>query len=134
MERQLHRLPEEGKIAGVAAGLSNYFGIDSTIIRLLFVVGAFITSGWAVIIYLVLAVVLPAKGHAGSDISERINELMYSSSADNVRNWFGIGLILIGGWYLMSYLCPELLSVTWNILGPLILVLIGLTIITKGRR
>jgi len=44
----------------VAAGLSDFFGIDVTLIRVLFVLSAFFTGGAGPLIYLVLWVTLPA--------------------------------------------------------------------------
>lgn len=44
-----------GKVLGVCAGLSNYFGIDPLLVRLLFVVGALAGFGSFVVIYLVIA-------------------------------------------------------------------------------
>jgi phage shock protein PspC (stress-responsive transcriptional regulator) len=56
--RRLHRLPEDGRIAGVCAGVAAYLGLDPTIVRVLFVLLAFLT-GTTLVIYLVLYLVLP---------------------------------------------------------------------------
>lgn len=50
--------PDHGMIAGVAAGLSNYFGIDVRIIRILFVVGT-ISGGWGILLYIALWLLVP---------------------------------------------------------------------------
>ncbi len=47
------------KIAGVAGGIAEYFGWDPKIVRAAFAVGAFVTQGAAVVLYLILAAVLP---------------------------------------------------------------------------
>ncbi len=60
----------KGKIAGVAGGIAEHFGWDPTVVRLLFVVGAFVTQGIAIPLYLLLAAVLP-KPEAVS-LEERI--------------------------------------------------------------
>ncbi len=50
----------EKKIFGVCSGLANYFDIDPTVMRLIFV-GAFIFFGVGLLLYLVMFVVMPNK-------------------------------------------------------------------------
>lgn len=59
--RKLTRSSRDRKIAGVCGGLADYFGIDATIFRVLFVVFALI-PGPSVLVYLALWVILP-KGY-----------------------------------------------------------------------
>jgi len=56
--KRLFRDTENGMLAGVAAGLANYFGIDALIIRILFVIATF-TGGWGLLLYLVLWIIVP---------------------------------------------------------------------------
>jgi phage shock protein C len=48
----------EKKIFGVCSGLANYFEIDVTVIRVLFLI-ALIGFGTGLLIYLILAIVMP---------------------------------------------------------------------------
>ena len=59
--RQLYRSREDRMIGGVCAGLGEFFGIDSTIVRLFFVFGAifFGFPGALVLIYIVMLLVVP---------------------------------------------------------------------------
>ena len=57
-EKRLTRPTEDRMIAGVCAGLANYFNMDPTIVRLLFVIFG-LMGGSAVLIYLVLWIVMP---------------------------------------------------------------------------
>ncbi len=50
----------EKKLFGVCSGLANYFDIDPTIMRVLFVV-AVLMAGTGVLAYLILAVIMPDK-------------------------------------------------------------------------
>lgn len=50
----------EKKIFGVCSGLANYFDVDPTIMRVLFIV-AVLGFGTGILIYLILAVVMPDK-------------------------------------------------------------------------
>lgn len=60
--RKLYRLTgdDENMLMGVCAGLSAYFGLDVTIIRIVFVALIFATSGLAILAYFLLAIVIPA--------------------------------------------------------------------------
>ncbi len=48
-------------VAGVCAGLANFFGIDPTVVRLIFVAGTLLGFGSFVLIYLVLFIVVPEE-------------------------------------------------------------------------
>jgi phage shock protein C len=54
---RLTRSTDDKIIAGVCGGLADYFGIDSTIVRLVFVIA--VLSGVSPIIYLILWLVMP---------------------------------------------------------------------------
>lgn len=56
--KRLYRDVENQMIAGVAAGIANYFGIDPTIVRLIFA-ATVLFGGAGVIIYIILWVVVP---------------------------------------------------------------------------
>jgi phage shock protein PspC (stress-responsive transcriptional regulator) len=57
-DRRLFRDTENGMLAGVSAGLANYFGIDPLLVRLAFVIGV-ITGGWGILAYVVLWLLVP---------------------------------------------------------------------------
>src|ERR1044071_7632930 len=48
-------------IAGVCAGLGEYFGIDPTIVRLLFLLAFFTGFGGIALVYLIIAIVVPEQ-------------------------------------------------------------------------
>src|SRR5690554_8232459 len=66
MEKKLQRIPHEGAVAGVCAGLGAYFGVDKTWVRLVFIVSVFFSGYMGIgllgpIVYIVLWIVLPIK-------------------------------------------------------------------------
>lgn len=63
-KKSLARRPEDGMIAGVAAGVAETYGIDVTLVRLAFVVLAVISGGVAVVAYLLAAVLMPREASA----------------------------------------------------------------------
>lgn len=50
----------EKKLFGVCSGIGNYLDIDPTIIRILFAVAA-VCFGTGILLYLILAVVMPSR-------------------------------------------------------------------------
>jgi phage shock protein PspC (stress-responsive transcriptional regulator) len=61
MEKRLTRSTNDQMIAGVAAGIANYFNVDATIVRLLFVIAA-LAGGHGVLAYLIMWVLMPEAG------------------------------------------------------------------------
>jgi phage shock protein C len=58
----LYRDPAHGRIAGVCAGLADYFDLPVGLVRILFVLLIFVTTPvLAVLIYGILALVIPAR-------------------------------------------------------------------------
>jgi phage shock protein C len=57
--KQLTRSTANRMIAGVCAGLGDYLNIDPTVVRLLFVLGFFVTGPGILIAYLIMAIIVP---------------------------------------------------------------------------
>lgn len=57
--RKLYRSRSERMIAGVCGGLGEYFGIDPTLMRVLFVAATLFGFGAGPIIYLALMIIVP---------------------------------------------------------------------------
>src|ERR1041384_3557548 len=57
-QERLMRDMQHKKIAGVCAGLANYFGVDAVLVRLIFLVLAF-STGIGFIAYIVAWIVMP---------------------------------------------------------------------------
>ena len=60
MEKRLYRIKSSKMLGGVAAGFAEYFNLDVTLVRVLFVV-AFFAPIPAIIPYIVLWAVMPTK-------------------------------------------------------------------------
>lgn len=88
--RKLYRLPQQGSIAGVCAGLAAYFNVDITIMRLLFVLLLFLTQGLMILIYIGMAIVLPtantpeqiAEAYGRPDTAKAIMDNIKQTMAD----------------------------------------------------
>jgi len=58
--KRLYRIPSEGMIGGVCAGLAEYLNADPTLIRLIFVF--LVLAGMSgVLIYIIMWLVVPVK-------------------------------------------------------------------------
>jgi phage shock protein C len=71
---KLTRSETDKKIAGIAGGMAAYFGVDPTLVRVLWVVA--LLMGWGGLAYLILWMVLP-KG-PGSTPAVRLAEERYA--------------------------------------------------------
>lgn len=60
-ETKLVRRQDDRMVFGVASGLGAYFNLDPTIIRLIFVLMT-LTGGHGILIYLILAIIMPEEG------------------------------------------------------------------------
>lgn len=60
MKRRLTKSKSNKMIFGVCGGLGEYFGIDPTLVRLAFVLLAFL-NGIGIVIYIILAVIMPSE-------------------------------------------------------------------------
>lgn len=58
MNRRLYRCRHDRRIAGVAAGIAEYFDADPTIVRLLWVVSIFF-GGFGLLLYIAMALIVP---------------------------------------------------------------------------
>jgi phage shock protein C len=61
--RSLRRSRTNRMIAGVMGGIAEYFGMDPTLVRVIFVVGSVLSAAFpGTIVYLILWLVIPEEG------------------------------------------------------------------------
>lgn len=61
MEKRLYRSRNDRVLSGVCAGLGNYFNIDPVLVRVLAVILGFVSFGTFLLLYLVLALIIPLE-------------------------------------------------------------------------
>ena len=59
MKKKLYRSKKDQKLCGVCAGIAEYFSIDPTIVRLIFVLLAVTTCG--ILAYIICALMIPEE-------------------------------------------------------------------------
>ena len=60
MKKRLYKIEEGKKLCGVCGGIAEYFDIDPTIVRLLWVILIF-CAGTGILAYFVAAIIMPNK-------------------------------------------------------------------------
>jgi phage shock protein PspC (stress-responsive transcriptional regulator) len=139
-------------IAGVCGGIAEYFGIDSTLVRLLAVLIVFL-GGVGVVAYIIAWIIIPKNPEQISDeafnkredIKEKVkkgaknvieevkghfeSEESTNGSEKNKRILGGIIVIVIGLIFLLSSFFPW---VGWGNLWPIILIAVGIAIMVKA--
>ena len=73
MKKKLYRSETDSMIGGVCGGLAEYFEIDSTIVRLLFVV-ILLSAGSGLLAYIVLWIVLPTQSSVNLSSDEVVSQ------------------------------------------------------------
>ncbi len=91
--KRLYRSRMDRMIAGVAGGLANYFDIDPTIVRVLFVITIFIGGG-GILAYIILWIVVPedpvlyTPGEKKDD-AEKENAKKSSNTTEEQKSYSG---------------------------------------------
>ena len=60
MEKRLYKIEEGKKLCGVCGGIAEYFDIDPTLVRLLWVF-LILCVGTGILAYFVAAIIMPSK-------------------------------------------------------------------------
>jgi phage shock protein C len=120
----LHRSATDAVLAGVCGGIAEYLSVDSSLVRLGFVV-ATLWGGIGVLAYIVLAIVLPVDQQTGGSVS---------ISVEGSRIVAGLSLVFLGAVLMAGNMgwTPPWLS--WNLVWPAILILIGLGLHVRNQR
>jgi len=66
--KKLYRSVEDRMVGGVCAGIADFFDIDPTIVRLVFVLGFFASVSGLFWAYIIMMIVVPEYIPAGEDI------------------------------------------------------------------
>lgn len=62
MQKKLYRSNTDKMLSGVLGGIAEYFGIDSTLVRILFAAVAVFTAAFpCIMLYIICAIVIPSR-------------------------------------------------------------------------
>jgi phage shock protein C len=152
MNKKLYRSNKDKMLGGVAGGLAEYFAIDPTLVRIIFVVSLF-AGGAGVLAYIILWIVVPEEPYvfAGTPaqtetkIKDETGPQPDSPSQTNQQQYvqamavqkhkrssiLGIVLIVIGLLFLLDNFIPR---IHFGDFWPLLLVAIGIGLLLNARK
>jgi phage shock protein PspC (stress-responsive transcriptional regulator) len=144
MNRRLYRSRTDRVLAGVAAGVANWLNADPALVRVAWVILAFVTSGLAVLVYVVMAFVVseePMVRRAAGDVAagtnaaaEPVTETMTTETQPRESNGpliLGILLVGIGLVFLVREYIPAL---DWDRLWPIAIIAVGGLLLVNSMR
>jgi phage shock protein C len=125
MSQRLYRSRGERMLAGVCGGLAEYFNVDPTLVRVVYLVVTVLTGVLSgLVLYVVLAVMMPESPSPGSD----------ESAPPSVAPLFSAGLILVVLGALLLVANYGLLAWwAWTRMWPVIIIVAGLILIARRR-
>ncbi|MBC7261839.1 MAG: PspC domain-containing protein [Chloroflexi bacterium] len=155
MEEVFYRDRSKGIVAGVCAGLAEYFHVSPVLVRLIFVLVA-LAGGPAVLAYILLWIVLPERAAIGSPhratVRDNVREIgaearglsqelqaMFGGKHQTMNGtgnrviWLGAILIVIG----LVLLVDSLHLLSWfrlDLLWAIALILAGIVLLNRALR
>ncbi|MEG0283422.1 MAG: PspC domain-containing protein [Erysipelotrichales bacterium] len=63
MEKRLYKTAYNKMISGVCNGLAEYLNIDVSIVRIIYAIFTIASFGTALLLYIVVAIILPTKNY-----------------------------------------------------------------------
>jgi phage shock protein C len=131
---RLERSRDDRVIAGVCGGLGAYFGVDSVLFRIAFVLLVF-AGGLGILAYILGWIFLPEKPRPGEPGAESAFDRAADAVGDDRRGGavvLGIVFVALGVLFLLDVAWPDFLS--WRYVWPIALIAVGAAIIVRARR
>ncbi len=137
--RKLYRSEKDKWVAGVVGGLSEYLAVDSTILRIAYIIFTLASAGAGIIGYILAVLIIPRPpmGHEPPPAATNqgglppMPETSSSPSSTRPNNApMVVGLILVGLGIL--FLFNNFIDIHWQLFWPAILIVIGLLLLGKA--
>jgi len=135
MNRRLYRCREDRRLAGVAGGVAEFFGLDPSLVRVLWVLST-LFYGLGILLYVGLAIIVPLEpAHAAADGEAPIAPEGHRHASRGDGRWttfIGAGLILFGTLALIDRFLPAL--DVQHVLVPAVMIGIGALLVVSAVR
>ncbi|MFO7526001.1 MAG: PspC domain-containing protein [Ignavibacteriaceae bacterium] len=155
MYKKLYRSNTDKMIGGVSGGIAEYFEIDPTIVRILFVLAVFFGGG-GLIAYIILWIIVPekpyvfpgtqqtqsefnqhhheseTKGENSEPIKDQFDYAAFQQKQkSNTGSVAGIVLVVIGALFLLNNFIPRF---NFGDYWPFILIAIGIGLLLNAKK
>lgn len=128
--KKLTRSKHDKIVAGLCAGIGEYFNVDPTIIRITWIVLTILSTRIFILVYLICSIVIPSG-----------NEIIYQNGdnshwRDNTPLFLGGVLVIIGGYSLIKIFFPFINNMIYRIqrFWPILLIVLGIYIINSPNK
>jgi phage shock protein PspC (stress-responsive transcriptional regulator) len=130
--RRLYRSSSDRVIGGVAGGLAEYFSMDSSLMRLIFII-LVLMPGIGVIAYIIAWVVIPEEPKEQTEAKAKIASTQVPAvQGVQSQRMLGLILVVVGLYFLLHTLINFCLDGRF---WPLILIVVGLFfVLNRGKR
>ncbi|MFT4927920.1 MAG: phage shock protein C, partial [Phenylobacterium sp.] len=94
LKRELYRLPRQGKIAGVCAGIAEHFGFEVWLVRIVFITGLLLSGSLFFVLYVAGWFILDVKpgqekrGRRGRKGRKKWKEEFSEKAESQIRSHF----------------------------------------------
>ncbi|MFA6184582.1 MAG: PspC domain-containing protein [Candidatus Shapirobacteria bacterium] len=128
--KKLFRSVDNNIIAGVCGGLAEYFQIDGSLVRIIFILLA-IGGGSGLLIYLILWLVIPKETEKEKEksMTKEISARQDKKIKGKRINILGVVLILVGLTALWNQIFPKMID--WDMFWPITFVFVGILLIFR---
>jgi len=134
--KKMYRNPEDRVMGGVSSGIAVYFGVDVTIVRLLFVLSIFF-AGTGLIVYLVLWIILPEAVSITDKVQMKGEPVTLENIESNIKKSLNVDEAADENLLVKILLFPfRLIAIIFTgigrVLGPILLFLVEVVRILLG--
>ena len=126
-KERLRKSSSDRVMFGVAGGLAEHLDIDSTLIRVAFVVLGF-ASGIGLIAYIVLALAMPEAVEGAASVQDSTPPTEADTRTKRNRNFIG-GILVIIGVVLLLLQLDFFSWLRWGLIWPLVIIAVGVALI-----
>jgi len=140
VNRRLYRCRHDRKIAGVASGVAEFFELDPTLVRLVWLVSIFF-GGFTLLLYLAMAIIVPSEPLTDDEAAQAAAAVSAPSGHRHIQRggsgrwttFLGWALVLFGGLALLDVALPG-----WNqsirYFWPILILGLGAVLVAGGIR
>jgi phage shock protein C len=132
MSTRLYRSRRDRMLAGVAGGLAEIWGADVALVRIIWALLVVFTGGVALLIYIVMAIVIPDEEHVFGTTGAPGGEHEPRPEAAGALSpgvLIGGFLVILGGFFLIREIFP---AIDFDLFWPLILVAVGVLLVVTA--